>query len=244
MVSGDGAAFEAPGALAEPWLSRVLPPDMLAAESNHRIANNLAMIAALLRRQSREVALSGRTYTAAEVMAVLKELSERIDTVGRFHRLLAQPASEDTLELGAYLEEVTATAIASMAREDEISLVVNCEGGVRMRRTRALLVGFILGELVTNAVKYAYPAPGRGQLRLACAADHQAVRVSLADDGAGMPEGFDPARSGGLGLRLARLMSQELDASLAFASGGLGVTARLVVPHEPVVRTEALLQTE
>ena len=94
-------------------------------------------------------------------------------------------------------------------------------------------MGLIVTELVTNAVKYAHPAgaPGRVEVRCRRACD-DSVEVSVADDGVGFPEDFDPVSDGGLGLRVVRSLARQLGADLAFESGPLGLTVRVTAPPE------------
>jgi two-component sensor histidine kinase len=79
--------------------------------------------------------------------------------------------------------------------------------------------------LVTNSVKYAHPARVKGKIRLTCARVDGATRITLADDGVGLPDGFDPDTSGGMDLRMTRLLAKQLQARLSFRSSDLGLTS-------------------
>ena len=92
-------------------------------------------------------------------------------------------------------------------------------------------MGFIIGEVVTNAVKYAHPAGVKGRIDVGCHARPEgAILVQIADDGVGLPEGFDPRRDGGLGMRMVRMRAGQLGANLAFESTSMGLTVRLLIP--------------
>lgn len=211
--------------------------DDLIGESNHRIANNLTVIAGLVRLQSAEVARAGRPLTPEEVCQLLKEVSNRIDTVSRLHRLLARAACDDRPDLGGYLADVATTVISSLSGSTpaaELELDVECHS---VLASQALSLGFIVGELVTNAVKYAHPTGVTGRIRLICRqVAGGATLLEVADDGVGLPEGFDPAHEGGLGLRLVRSLSGQLGALLTFDQPGIGLRARLTVPPANMVR--------
>jgi two-component sensor histidine kinase len=104
---------------------------------------------------------------------------------------------------------------------------------------QALPIGFVVGELVTNAVKYAHPASVKGRIDLGCfRRPGGAILISIADDGVGLPERFDPEKDGGLGMRMVRMLSDQLNASLTFESTGIGLTVRLLIPPPRPVSAE------
>jgi two-component sensor histidine kinase len=203
---------------------------VLVAESNHRIANNLTVVASLVRHQSRALANAERTFSGAEVARILDQVGQRVDMVARFHRLLAQPSTGDSVELGDYLREVAQAAIASMSLAGDIALEAAGTAGCAVHTSQALLVGLIVGEMVMNSVKYAHPAQVKGIIRLSCDVAGSEMLISVADDGVGFPDGFDPETSGGLGLRMSRLLAQQLRGAIEYDSGALGLTARLRIP--------------
>lgn len=221
--------------LAEPSSRLGMGPtlEVMVAEANHRIANNLTLIASMVRLQAAEVAKAGRPLSAEEVRALLEEVGERIQTVGRLHRMLAQASGTAPLELNQYLLDIAQAAIGSMAMAGEMSLSPEgaANSGCQAAPSQALLIGFIVGELVTNAVKYAHPSGVAGRLWLGCHPRPEgAVLIKVTDDGVGLPDGFDPRRDGGLGMRMVRALADQLGASLTFDGGGLGLTVRLLVP--------------
>jgi two-component sensor histidine kinase len=213
-----------------------IAPEVLIAESNHRIANNLAMIAALIRLQAGELADACAPLTADEVRVLLNQVSGRIDTVGRLHRLLAEAVRGQIPDFGSYLRDIALAVVTSLSPEPDSPRLKAEVRGCPLRAGQALSVGFIVGELVTNSVKYAHPAGVSGEIRLRClGASDGATIVEVADDGIGLPEGFDPNHEGGLGLRLVRSLALQLKADLAFEQSGLGLTTRLSIPPSRLV---------
>ena len=80
---------------------------------------------------------------------------------------------------------------------------------------QAIPAGLVLNELVSNSYKHAFPAGRTGSIRVAFTAENgDRVRLSVADDGAGPPAGFDPAAGATLGLRLVHMLAAQLDATL------------------------------
>ena len=217
------------------------PPtaEILIAESNHRIANNLTLIAGLLRLQAADVAKAGRPLSAADACLLLEEVGGRIETVGRLHRLLADAGRGESLNLQQFLHDIAEAAIGSMSRAGDMKLGQTVGDPCAMAAHQVLPVGFIVGELVTNAVKYAHPAEVKGRIELSCHARPEgAILIEIADDGVGMPEIFDPERDGGLGMRMVRMLANQLGANLAFDSKPIGLTVRLLIPPSRPVSAE------
>ncbi|HEY5006863.1 MAG TPA: sensor histidine kinase [Caulobacteraceae bacterium] len=213
--------------------------DVVIGESNHRIANNLTLIAGLLRLQAADVAKAGRSLSAQEACVLLEEVGGRIETVGRLHRLLAQVGHGETLNLHQFVHDIAEAAIGSMSLAGDMVLGPMTSAACTIPAQQALPIGFVVGELVTNAVKYAHPAGVKGRAELGCfRRPGGAILIQIADDGVGLPEGFDPAKDGGLGMRMVRMLADQLGASLTFESTGIGLTVRLLIPPPRPVSAE------
>src|SRR4051794_28539294 len=204
-------------------------PAALKGEADHRIANNLAMLASLIRLHAREVARRERPLPPAEVARLLQELCAKVETVARLHRALAL-AGTDRIPIATYVRELCDT-VASLSPSTKTSVSTACEQDVA--GTRALPVGFIVAEMMANALKYAHPTGIPVLLNVTCTqADDAAVCIEVTDDGVGLPERFDPSSDGGLGFRLMRSLAQQIGAELNFTSSPLGTTCRLVLRPE------------
>jgi two-component sensor histidine kinase len=192
----------------------------LYAESNHRIANNLTIVAGFLEQQSRNFE-----------RVMLGEASIRVAAAGELHRLLSAN-HEGTVELGAYLTKIVNHAVEALSQPGEVELeldVSDCTLGADL----AFKIGMVVGELTVNAVKYAHPAHQIvTRLEIGCKAqDDGSTLIWVADDGIGLPEGFDPEADGGMGMRTIRAIAQQAGADLTFNDTGLGLTVCLSVPH-------------
>ncbi len=210
-------------------------PELMIAESNHRIANNLTLIAGLLRLQASSLAKEKRSLTAEDMRLLIEEVGGRIETVARLHRLLANVGRGSPLVLSKYLHDIAEAAIGSMAVAGGVTFVHSTSDPCEIEPHQALPVGFIVGELVTNSVKYAHPTGVKGRIELGChPRPHGTVLIQIVDDGVGLPEGFDPRRDGGLGMRMVRSLADQLGASLNFESSEIGLTVRLLIPCGPL----------
>jgi two-component sensor histidine kinase len=213
--------------------------DILIGESNHRIANNLTLIAGLLRLQAADLAKAGRPLSAKEACFLLEEVGGRIETVGRLHRILADAGRGEGVDLQRFLRDIAEAAVGSMSLAGDVRLETASSGVCAIPTQQALPIGFIIGELVTNAMKYSHPAGVRGQIELGCHPRPEgAILIQIADDGVGLPENFDPRHDGGLGLRMVRMLADQLGASLTFESSSIGLTVRLLIPPARPISAE------
>lgn len=202
------------------------------AGSDRRIADNLSMVAGLV--HDRATSLGGRAspIDSDEVRTILTELGGRVDAVARLHRMLAASPTQSAVNLGEYLQDISTAIVAALAR-DRIWLQFACDRHCFVPPERALSIGFIVVELVTNAVKYAHPTGVAGEITVACAQGaNGTITVEVADDGVGLPEGMDPTRVDSLGLRLVRLQAAQLGALVEFEHNALGLSCVLQMPRD------------
>jgi two-component sensor histidine kinase len=96
---------------------------------------------------------------------------------------------------------------------------------------RAVPIALVVSELLTNAAKYAFPDERRGNLTL-CLTRTVGGRLSIivADDGQGLPEGFDMTRCTGVGMRIITALTRQLRADMTLASAAPGVRFELTLP--------------
>ncbi|THD60321.1 sensor histidine kinase [Phenylobacterium sp.] len=206
------------------------PADTRHREAHHRIANNLALIAGFVRLQASKISKDRQPLSAAETCLLLEEVEVRIQTVGRLHHLLAVGENSGLIDVSEYLRSICGILSQSVCNSRSVDL--NCDARTCMVAPQAAaLLGLIVTELVTNAVKYAHPAGAPGRVAVLCRDDRgDGVVLSVSDDGVGLPEGFDPQVDGGLGLRVIRSLADQLDAELGFDSGPLGLTVTVIAP--------------
>ena len=124
----------------------------------------------------------------------LNEAANRVNAVGRAYERLAYTADYKKIDLIAYLREVIGDLETTVA-----PCHIQFDGSeiIQLAADRAILVGLIINELVSNAGKYAYPdhRGGRIWVQAPLQTDEQAILISVRDEGAGLPPDFDPATS-------------------------------------------------
>ena len=198
----------------------LLSKDATIREIHHRVKNNLQTVAALLRLQSRRSA-------NAEAGRALEESVRRVNSIALVHEALAYSVAE-TVELDGLLDRVL-PAIRDGATT-EVRARVRVEGGFgTLPAQHATPLVLVLTELVHNALAHAYEPGQSGEVVVSATRSAGRLEVGVADDGRGMPEGFDVETADGLGLQIVRtLLSSELEASLQMRPRPGGGTEALI----------------
>ncbi len=193
--------------------------ELLLREVNHRVANSLALVAALARMQTTAVA-----DPAAK--AALEEMQARISAIAGIHRRLYTSEDVEAVELDAYLgslvEELQA-AMKAAGRDHAIRLSAD---SVRLATDKAVSVGVVVTELVTNAYKYAYPPEEPGEIRVALRRIADRLELAVEDDGVGWT-GEGKPRGTGLGSRIVKAMATNLRSAMVYAPAARGTRACL-----------------
>lgn len=194
--------------------------EALLAEVNHRVANSLALVASLLRLQI-------SSARSEEVKAELAETQARITAIAGMHRSLYTSDDVSRVELDRYLSRLTAELYSSLhSAEKPIRLLLDADP-ISMSADKAVSVGMIVTELVTNAFKYAY-APGQpGDIRvhLKMLPDGAAM-LRVEDDGIGIDPESAP-KGTGLGSRIVKSMAATLGDGLHYLEGTNGTVAEV-----------------
>lgn len=213
---------------------RHIGSDDRLSEAQHRIANNLALIAGYTRLQATRLNKARVPLSAREACIVLEEVAARIETVGEMHRLLsgAPDHGDGGIDLGRYLAKLCGSLVETISFVGDTVISHRDGGGCTVRPDQATPVALIVIELVTNALKYAHPTGVAGKIIVSCRPAASGMVVEVADDGVGLSEDFDPKSDGGLGFRVVRGLARQLGATLTYESNGVGLTVRLTIGAE------------
>ncbi|HVZ28640.1 MAG TPA: sensor histidine kinase [Rhizomicrobium sp.] len=205
------------------------------AEANHRIANSLALLAGLVRMQARALGRSSRTYSNPEIRLLFDGVAARLATIGQLHRMLSAVPAEGAILLNTHLRGVCANLAAAFSSELQPIRIEHHGTDCLVPTQYVQPITLIVCEILTNAIKYAHPSSVPVHLTLGCECRAEDTLVlTLADDGVGLPEGFDEKRDGGIGFQIMRALAAEIGAMLDVRSDNLGVTFHLNVPHSVV----------
>ena len=193
--------------------------EALLGEVNHRVANSLQLVSAMVRLQA-------TALTDPSAREALEDTQRRIQAIAQVHRRLYTSNDVENVDmqeyLGALVDELADTW-SSEAQPRALSLAAE---PIRLATDRAVSLGVIVTELVTNACKYAYPnGPGEVRVALTRTAEGEFL-LAVEDDGCGMPADAAP-RGTGLGTKLIRAMAQSLQSIVEYDRTHNGVRATL-----------------
>jgi two-component sensor histidine kinase len=195
---------------------------VLLAEVNHRVANSLSLVGSLVRMQAAAVKDAGAKAALAETQA-------RITAIGNLHRSLYTSDDVRTVDLAAYLGSLVnelGQSMSSSGRTPDIRFEAE---PVTIKTDKAISIGMIATELITNAVKYAYPEGG-GEVRVRLTADAaHGIALSVEDDGVGWT-GAGASSGTGLGSKIVTAMANGLSSRVEYRETPSGTCAVLNVP--------------
>lgn len=196
---------------------------VLLKEMNHRIKNSLAIVSSMLRLQSKDRGPA----TAAEQ---LEAAAHRVYAVARAHERLYQTDDVEHLDAGRYIEQVCRDVDESVAH---CTIHVKVQHGIMIKTDRAIPLALMVSELITNAAKHAYAGQTACEVWVDQTLEGGTLRVSVRDEGQGLPPDFDLAKTKGLGMRLVKAFVQQLHASITLNSQPQGTEFVVLVPLEP-----------
>ena len=198
-------------------------PHTYREEAEHRIANSLQMISALVRQRAKSSQVS-------DPQTFLLEIADRIETVGKLHRLLGESTATGTVQIRKYLKEVCDRLRGALA-PTATSFSFDCPRDCPLPAKTALPLALITAELVSNSLKYAHPTGLPTKITLSCRPDEKGdLTIVYEDDGVGFPEGFDVNEAGHIGMRLIQLLSKGVGGHHEWLSDPLGVRFEIVLP--------------
>jgi two-component sensor histidine kinase len=194
---------------------------MLLQELTHRVKNSLQLIAAI-------VVTEARRLESGEGKAALERVARRITALGHLYSKLSEADIIEAVDAAAYLNELCRDLIASVYKDGDAFIMLKTDIDSELLPTdRAIPIGLIVNELVTNAVKYGFPGEAKGTVMVTLKRLPGELRLTVADDG----QGLDPRRAdSGLGGRLVDGFAQQLGGQVERKSDSQGTAVHLILP--------------
>ena len=199
---------------------RLREKDALLLEIQHRVKNNLQMITALMRIEARNA--EGLMDTAP-----FQRLAGRIEAVKILYSLLDPGDDAGEVDLGVYLSDVAAAVLHAHAVQGvRLELKVDV---YPVSVNVAMPAGLVVNELLTNALKHAFVGRPGGIIKLESVSDGNGCRVTIADNGIGLPEGLDWPKRGKLSALIVQSLKENAKAQVQVASvPGQGTSVTLI----------------
>ncbi|MGB9247687.1 MAG: PAS domain S-box protein, partial [Methanoregula sp.] len=183
--------------------------EVLLSEIHHRVKNNLTAFISLL-------SLDGSYEDTESGRALRKDLQNRARSMALIHETLYRTGNFSNVDMEVYLKNLVSQVASSYRESERIRTVVDVHG-IPLDISRATTAGLIINELVTNSFKYAFP-PGfdcivvRGEpctIWVSLSHENGTDMLTVADNGCGLPEGFDPFTTKSLGLKLVNFLARH-----------------------------------
>ena len=197
--------------------------EVLLREVHHRVKNNLQVIASLLRLQA-------EAFDDHRLTGALMESQQRVASMALIHEQLYE--SEDLREVDLAQHAAMLLHNLSLAYGGESGRV---NGEVRLEPLalgvdQAIPAGLILNELISNALKHAFPDRRSGSISISGGAGNGHVTVEVQDDGIGLPRSFDMNQTTSLGLRIVQILARQLKGTLEVETAN-GTRFRVTFPR-------------
>jgi PAS domain S-box-containing protein len=200
--------------------------EALLKEIHHRVKNNLQVTSSLLRLQAAAI---GDERTRG----MFEETENRIRSMALVHEKLYQSTNLSRIDFGDYIRSLGELLCrASAMNPEDVSLIVS-GSEIFLSIDTAVPSGLIVNELLSNALKHAFPNGRRGVISVHLTEGSDgSIAVSVRDDGVGLPDSFDFSRTETLGLQLVQGLVQQIDGRISVLRGETGAVFNVVFPKE------------
>jgi len=179
--------------------------EILLQEVHHRVKNNLQVISSILNLQSSYV-------KDKNSLMILRESQNRIKSMSFIHESLYQTKDFSRIDFCDYVQTLATNLISTFSHEKAgVSLKTDLHQ-TYLTLDQAIPCGLIANELISNALKYAFEKNTGGEIYVGAKESEGKIWLEIADDGVGLPAGFDYENSESLGLQLVYTLAEQLDA--------------------------------
>jgi len=227
LTTGTASSFEFYNAWTKRWheihISRVAPTQLAQLffditerktaeeytarqfdELNHRIKNNLAVVSAILSMQAR----AAEPATRANLMKAV----DRVNSIAHVHQSLSHGREKGMVDFAAYLSGLCDRLQNALTEGGRVRIVVEAQP-MDIEAERAVPLGMVVNELVTNGVKYAYPPLQEGEITVRLQTTDTGPVLTVSDVGVGLPNGVE-TKSDGLGFPIVQSMVRQVGGTL------------------------------
>jgi PAS domain S-box-containing protein len=205
--------------------------EVLLAEIHHRVKNNLAVITGLLE-------LQGYNTENADAKKVLKDSQLRINSMALIHEKLYQSERLSEIQFDVYINELLDVIKKShFSTQKSVQINIDAEP-VPLTITQAIPCGLLLNEIITNSLKHAFPDDQQGVITISFKKTGSQLKLSVGDNGIGLPENHNDLKSKSLGMTLIKTLAKQLEAEM-FIDTRHGTRYDLIFNYEEIELDES-----
>ena len=200
LIQRQNAQVKLKNALAE--------KEVLLKEVHHRVKNNLQIVSSLLQLQS-------QTLKDPEAIKVLRETQNRIESISLIHKNLYISANIGQIDVGDYIDNLAASLLISyQIWPGKIGLETDIDSG-SLNVDQAIACGLVINELISNALKHAFPNQQAGTISIALRNVDNNIEMTIRDNGIGLPDNLNWTTTDSLGLSLVYdLVTEQLEGDI------------------------------
>lgn len=188
--------------------SALAEKEVLLKEIHHRVKNNLQIVSGLLELQS-------QTLKDPEVIKALKDTQNRVQSISLIHKNLYTSPNIGKLDVADYIHSLaTSLLISYQIIPGRINLETQIDS-ISLNVDQAIACGLIINELISNALKHAFPKQKSGEIFIGLHNLDHHIQITIRDNGVGLPDDFNLSNTGSLGLSLVYdLVTEQLDGTI------------------------------
>jgi two-component sensor histidine kinase len=190
--------------------------EVLLKEIHHRVKNNLQVISSLL-------SLQAEYLTDENMLRIMRDSQSRVKSMALVHEKLYQSHNLAEIDFGDYVHVLVMQLFRSYGvPQDSIQMIITADA-VALSVDRAIPCGIIVNELITNALKYAFPGGRKGKIEVELQSTPPGmIRLAIRDDGVGLPENVEFHKADSLGLTLVRMLTDQVQGQLSIPRTTVG----------------------
>ena len=181
--------------------------EILIKEIHHRVKNNMQIITSLLNLQS-------SYFDDKDIVSVFQESQDRVKSMAMVHEKLYQSQDLASINYADYINSLTLSLFSSHGVDlRSINLNLDLET-IYLGIDTAIPLGLLITEIVTNAIKHAFPDGQNGNINIKLERNNSVHTLTISDDGVGIPKDLELDNTDSLGIKLIMSLAEQLDAKL------------------------------
>ena len=181
---------------------------VMLQEIHHRVKNNLQVICSLLNLQT-------QTNPDSKIAEIMQESQNRVKSMALVHENLYQSQNLSKICLETYVQELTTNLLQSYRSKVSQTKINVAIASIYLDIDAAVPCGLIINELVSNALKYAFPHQDKGEIKVKVTQNaEQTLTLTIADNGMGLPDEVNVEQIQTLGLRMVKTLTRQISGTL------------------------------